>query len=333
MIWSKDVGEKKSELIDALSKLETDSTLLRRYEEAEKGHHQPAECRRTRARNVEADTIAVAKPERTLRSWRLTQSRDRRGPARGVRVPAAGCHGGRQLGRDTGPRPRCGAPFDGVIMGEEHRVGDIVDPTQDLVQGGGPQRLQVLANVYEENLPTLLRLTPTSAVGPFNCRRFPTRHRSRTSTSRSSAKVIDPTQHTGTVMGLVDNPWDAEQAERRFQVGQFITATIDLAPDPTLVAVPGRRPGGKGKAALVFVQPDPARTEITARQVAVVRRGQQRVFVRREPWPAEQRQRRSTAWARRASRRGQRLELSDELENLKSTRPSQSPRKLRTLPW
>ena len=37
VVWSKDVGEKKSELIDALSKLAIDYPMLQRYRAVEKG--------------------------------------------------------------------------------------------------------------------------------------------------------------------------------------------------------------------------------------------------------------------------------------------------------
>ena len=37
VVWSKDVGEKKSELVDAISKAAIDKTLLDRLEKAKKG--------------------------------------------------------------------------------------------------------------------------------------------------------------------------------------------------------------------------------------------------------------------------------------------------------
>jgi len=37
VIWSKEIGEKKSELVDAISKLDADKKLLERLESVEKG--------------------------------------------------------------------------------------------------------------------------------------------------------------------------------------------------------------------------------------------------------------------------------------------------------
>ena len=320
VIWSKDVGEKKSELIDALSKLETDTTLLRRYEAAEQGVISQRNIDDAR-RNVEADTIAVAKAERTLRSWRLTEAEIDEVRREAVRVrqrAQADDEGLAQHWAETSVR----VPFDGVIVEKNIALGDIVDSTLDLFKVADLSRLQVLASVYEESLPKLLQLTPDQRRWTIQLPSLPPAAPLADQRFEVIGKVIDPTQHTGTVMGLVDNPWDAEQTERKFQVGQFITATIDLAPDPTLVAVPAAALVEQGKAALVFVQSEAARTEVTARKVAVVRRGLERIFVRREPLPAEQQN------GAQSLRPGDRvvvvsaLELSDELENLKSTRPS-----------
>lgn len=319
VIWSKDIGEKKSELIDAISKLETDTALLRRYEEVDKGVISQRNVDDAR-RNVEADTIAVAKAERTLRSWRLTEAEldEVRREAERVRKRAGTEDDG--LARhwaETAVR----APFDGVVVEKNIAIGDIVDPTLDLFKVADLSRLQVLASVYEENLPTLLRLAPEQRRWTIQLSSFPHAAPLKDQRFEVIGKVIDPVQHTGTVMGLVSNPWDGDEAERAFQVGQFITAIIDLAPDATLVAVPATALVEQGKAAVVFVQSDPARTELTARQVAVVRRGQERVFVRRDPSPAEQRN------GAQSLRPGDRvvvvnaLELADELENLKSAGP------------
>ena len=47
--------------------------------------------------------------------------------------------------------------------------------------------------------------------------------------------IISPETHSGVLMGTLDN------IDGRLSIGQFITATIQLPPDPNLVAVPTRR--------------------------------------------------------------------------------------------
>src|SRR5439155_25050206 len=74
VIWSKDLGEKKSELVDALSKLRIDRTALERVRELYREAATPERRLRDAERTVESDQISVARAERTLRSWRLSDA-------------------------------------------------------------------------------------------------------------------------------------------------------------------------------------------------------------------------------------------------------------------
>src|SRR5207237_9985785 len=74
IVWSKDLGEKKSELVDAVSKLRADEQTLRRLESLHKDTGTSERSLRDAERAVEADRIAVERAVRTLRSWRLTES-------------------------------------------------------------------------------------------------------------------------------------------------------------------------------------------------------------------------------------------------------------------
>ena len=94
-------------------------------------------------------------------------------------------------------------------------------------------------------------------------------------------RIIDPAQHSGAVMGWVDN------TDGRFKIGQFITATIELPPDPALVVVPTSAMIEDGVATHVWVETDPASHEFACRQVAVVQRGRNQTYIRSEPRPAE----------------------------------------------
>src|SRR6266511_5655013 len=71
VVWSKDLGEKKSELVDAVSKLKLDREVLDRLRALFKEGGTSERGVREAERAVESDLIAVARAERTLRSWRL----------------------------------------------------------------------------------------------------------------------------------------------------------------------------------------------------------------------------------------------------------------------
>lgn len=91
--------------------------------------------------------------------------------------------------------------------------------------------------------------------------------------------IIDPSQHSGTVIGWLDNP------EGRLSVGAFITAVIPLPSDPSLVVVPTAALVDSGGCANVFVERDPQTHEFEFRPIVVVTRGRLRTYVRAEPRP------------------------------------------------
>ena len=71
-IWSKDLGEKKSELVDAMVQLRIDQINLKFNEDLLRKGATTEKSVREGQRNVQIREIAVAKAERTLRSWSLT---------------------------------------------------------------------------------------------------------------------------------------------------------------------------------------------------------------------------------------------------------------------
>ena len=73
VIWSRDLGEKKSDLIDALSQLRVDEDSLARISKAAAEGSVPERILRDTERKVEADRIAVSRAVRTLQSWRISK--------------------------------------------------------------------------------------------------------------------------------------------------------------------------------------------------------------------------------------------------------------------
>jgi len=73
VIWSRDLGEKKSDLIDSLSQLRIDQENLARINKAAPEGAVPDRMLRDAERKVQADEIAVARAVRTLQSWRVSK--------------------------------------------------------------------------------------------------------------------------------------------------------------------------------------------------------------------------------------------------------------------
>src|SRR5207253_2236798 len=70
--------------------------------------------------------------------------------------------------------------------------------------------------------------------------------------------------------------------------GQFITADVSLPAAPDEVAIPDAALIEEGLQSTVFVASDESGRQITRRKVAVVRRGDDMVFIRSEPTRAQQ---------------------------------------------
>jgi cobalt-zinc-cadmium efflux system membrane fusion protein len=152
-VWSKDVGEKKSDLVNTQSKLYLDLAQLKNLRslpaDAVAGR-QVREAERER----EADIIEVDRIERTLRSWRLTEEE-----IKTVRAEAEKIHRGdtkADLEVDkTWAEVSVRSPIDGIVLEKNVVAGDIVDTTIDLFRIADLSVMCVMANVYEEDLPVL----------------------------------------------------------------------------------------------------------------------------------------------------------------------------------
>lgn len=240
VVWSKDLGEKKSELADALSRLRADEAVLRRLDAAFKEASVPERSLRDAERTVEADRIAVERAERTLRTWRLTE--DEIAAVRDEKVTAAGRD---KLGGWA--RVEVRSPQDGVILEKNVAAGDIVDTTADLYKVGDLSKLVVWAHVFEEDLPAVEALPKPV--------RWTVRVPSRpgvefVGTLSQVGAVIDPNQHTALATGVVDNP------AGELKVGQFVTAAVDVPAPRGELELPAAAVVEDGRESAVFVRAD-----------------------------------------------------------------------------
>lgn len=274
VVWSKEIGEKKAELIDALSRLDLSQGLLKRLESLQNGvvaERLIVEARR----NVEADMIALSRAERTLRSWRVDEQE-----IENIRKEVAEMRAN-EAKRDT-LRDRkwaeieVRAPISGVIIEKNFNVGDMVEANDDLIKVADLERLQILANVYEEDLWEIRALPPEARKWSIDLKSDPTDNKIE-GTFELVGSVIDPAQRTGVLIGWLDNH------DRKLAIGQFITATIQLPTTPDVVSVPESALIEEGDSTFLFVEVDADKRIYSRRKVDVVRRAHGIAYVDSTP--------------------------------------------------
>jgi membrane fusion protein, heavy metal efflux system len=284
VLWSKDLGEKKNDLIEGLAKLWTDQKSLTASEEL---YHDLAGSEanvRLQRGVVAADLSAVDRARNALRIWRLTEKeiKEVEDEAKAVyeeRTRLLNAPGEKKTpqGGDwtRWARLEVKANFAGVIVERNlAKSGELVDVTQDLFKIADMTHLVVWAHAYEQDLPLLrdlsrpipwtVRLTsdPTSAGSEGRVLDSPG--------ADEVGPIIDPNQHTALVVGRVNN--SNPDPRRRLRDGQFVTATIPIPPPAGVVAVPSAGLVEDGADSVVFVQEDPKTPVFTMKRVKVVRR-------------------------------------------------------------
>ena len=272
VFYSVDVGSKKNDLIDALVQMRLDKDLLDRAEKA--AGSVPEVLLLTYRRNVESDRNAIARALNMLKTWNIPEA-----DIQAVRDEAD------QISKQGGKRDRMKefakwarvelrAPDAGTIVERnvtQHEI--VVDGTVNLFQVAKVDRLLVLANAPEDDLPTLLKLP--------NDRRNWTIHPTAGTADEGIhgaiddiSYLIDVNQHNAIVKGHIDNPGG------RLRAGQFIEAHIKMPAPEDVVEIPINSIVDDGRQCVVFVQPDPAKPEYTLRRVQVTHRFDKRAFVR-----------------------------------------------------
>ncbi len=270
VLWSKDLGEKKSELVDALARSRLDRQALSRLEELYKRGATPEQSVRAAELQVELDDIAARRAERTLRSWMLTDDEIDVVTAEANRLSK---REERKPDLDTNwARLDIVAPIDGTIVEKNVAIGDIVDTNADLFKIADLTVLNVWLHAYEEDLPFLEKL-PT----PIKTRiRLPSSPElgELDGTIDRIGDIIDPNEHMALLIGSIGNPKGGLRA------GQFITASVPIPPDPGIVEIPAKALIDEGSQSYVFMQPDAEQLRYVRRRVSVSRRYFDVVFIR-----------------------------------------------------
>jgi cobalt-zinc-cadmium efflux system membrane fusion protein len=275
VVWSKEIGQKKSELLDGYSQLMLSQATLDRLKNLKPG--EVAEhVLRDAQRNYESALIAVQNGERTLRSWQLAEadiaaihSEAERLHREGAERPASAAL------REGWAELAVTAPFDGVILEKNVTIGELVDPTLDLFKIADCRRLMVVANAYEEELSEIESLPPDRRRWQIALTAEPDVP-PMTGSFEVVGRLIDPVQHTAQLIGWIDNPND------RFMAGQFITASVRLPARRDEVVIPTSAVIETGDEGIVFAV-DPRRpNEFARRRVVVSHRGRSFAYVRTE---------------------------------------------------
>jgi membrane fusion protein, heavy metal efflux system len=268
VFYSVDVGNKKNDLADAIYQLKLDEEILKRAEQSAAA--VPEVFLLNARRQVLGDVNAIDRAVRTLETWGIPQD-----DIQAVRDEAERSkkhEGKRDKTKEAlWARVEIKAPDDGVIVERNVSLHEIVvDNTTNLFQVAKVDRLNVVANIPEDDLPSLETL-PTSercwtvrTVGSAPVQGF----------IDDIGYIIDPSQHTAVVKGHIENPKEALRA------GQFISATVDLPPPKDVVEMPVNAVVEDGQQSIVFVQTDPAKHYYTMRRVEVTERLDRTVFVR-----------------------------------------------------
>jgi membrane fusion protein, heavy metal efflux system len=279
VIWSKEVGEKKSDLVNALSSRYLHQAQLSKIMGLD-NDVIPGKQIREAERDLEQDIIEVDRLERTLRSWRLPEAEINLVRAEAEKIHRGDVASDMEVDRSWAEvEIRC--PFDGTVLEKNIVPGSMVSDTSlDLFKIADLSVLAVMANVYEEDLPALDSLKPED-------QRWTISLKSQSNAPGIPGKfdrignIVDPNQHTAAIMGWLDN------RDGRLRAGQFITAIVELPAAAGEVVIPDTALVQDGPQCLVFVANNASGSEVTRRRVDLVSRGQDVAYIRIQPHPEE----------------------------------------------
>jgi cobalt-zinc-cadmium efflux system membrane fusion protein len=299
IFYSVDVGSKKNDLLDALTQLELDQQILDNAEKHEAA--VPRVFMLAAERAVQTDRNQVDRALHNLEAWDIPQdeidalraeakkqaadknawkkTREGAWATGGEPAPADKIDPNKNKENPWG-RVTLRAPFDGVIVERNVHVDEmVVDNTVNLFQIAQVKKLLVVANCPEDQLPTIeampsiARHWTVSTVGI---------DKPLPGAIDEVGYLIDPNQHTAVIKGYVENPGE------HLRAGQFISATVPIAPPEGVVEIPMNALMDDGQQSLVFVQTDPGKAEYAMRRVQVTNRFGRRAFVRSTPIPKEE---------------------------------------------
>jgi membrane fusion protein, heavy metal efflux system len=299
VIWSKELGEKKAALVDALCSLRLSEDALQRQEKTFYDAALSLASLQLTKRQVQTDSNAVLSARRTLKMWKLSDAE-----IKSVEDEAKTIHDRKRV-RNPEEEMKWAATevaaptFDNdpkrkwikelVVVEKNTNIGEMVDPSRDtpLFRLADLSKLQIWVNPPEEYLPLLRERLEKKSAEPLTWdiqmqADGPSTPPLKLRISQI-ARSLEPNQHTPMVIGYLDNK------DGKYLVGQFVTATIYVPPDKDTIEIPTEAVNEVEGQALVFVQPSAHIPEYVLKRVAVVRRFKDATFVRSRLSPEDER--------------------------------------------
>jgi multidrug efflux pump subunit AcrA (membrane-fusion protein) len=163
-----------------------------------------------------------------------------------------------------------------TIVEKNTNINDMLDPINSppLFKLADMSRLQVWVQPPEEDLPLLRKnLKSGNLRWQIQFQAFPNDEPLDLPVLQF-APALDPNLRTPMVIGYLPNK------ESKYVVGQFVTATIFVNPEPDSVEIPTNALNEVEGESLVFVQTNGQEHEYGLRRVAVVERFKEFTFVR-----------------------------------------------------
>ncbi len=290
VVYSRDLGEKKAALVDAVCSLRLSEETLQRHRKLQEQGAISEATIKADERQVQGDKNAVLTAERTLIMWKLTNDEIQAIKKEAetildlklVRNPEAEA---KKWARVEVTVPDFSKDDKGKreleIVEKNTNVGDMVDPGKDppLFRVADLSRLQIWVHPPEEFLPDFRAMLDLRQGGAPNWQiQLQANPKEKLDLQfYQIAKAIEPNQHTPMLIGYLPNT-----DGNKFVIGQFVTATIYRAPDRNTVEIPTAALNEVGGNALVFVQPDPSKYEFFLRRVAVDKIFKDVTFIRTE---------------------------------------------------
>lgn len=298
-VWSKDLGEKKAELVDTLVSLDRDQTYLKTIQQLVRDNVLPPLSAFQQQTVISQELNTLDKIRRTLDTWKVSPAEIQEIEDEAQRI--INVKGKKETEKERETRKQklkswarvdVRAHISGVIVERNIRAGNIIDPTIDLFKVANLTQMAVYAHAYEEDL---LRLEKMPRPIPWQVRLTdPGAPVLKSIGIERLGFVFDQNQHTDLVMGRVENPVkdpESIQPSYMLRAGQYVTTTVKVNAPDDVVSVPIGALIEDGSENAVFVQPDPEQPTYVLRRVAVVKRFDKMAYVRTKLTPRETKKR------------------------------------------
>ena len=291
VVWSQPLGQARSALVDAISQLSLSEPMLERQKAAFYDAALSLGTLATTERGVRGDWNTYNAAERSLRMWKLNDDeikqlkeeakrildknikRDPKEEAERwarveIRVP--------KFLYDPNDPKKLAPDTELTIVEKNTNVNDMLDPiaSPPLFKLADLSRLQIWVQPPEEDLPLLRKNKKNGTLRwQIQFQAFPNEEPLDLPVLDFAAN-LDPNLRTPMVVGYLPNK------ENKYIVGQFVTATIFVDPEPDTVEIPTNALNEVDGQSLVMVETDAQKHEYTLRRVAVVERFKEGTFVR-----------------------------------------------------